>query len=216
MRLRHRRLGPVDDIGDELIAVRQRHVAAIDVSRLLLIDEKQVAVPRPAGDVDVLADLDESIGAKNREAPVTPRGQTVGRKPVHANVSSPAITTQHHLAEVLEFRVLTLMVNVADLRGDDLGARRVREGQKLVRLVRRDIAQDPAKATAVEEPRRALAGAHAMRSQPDGLHDATDRAGLDELACLDGCAVLEALAVHDGVDAASISLHASHFRQLFE
>src|SRR5580692_7628768 len=39
-----------------------------------------------------------------------------------------------------------------------------------------------------------------MRSDVDGLDDAADGPGLDELACFDRSFDLEALAVHDGVD----------------
>src|ERR1700751_3270019 len=39
-----------------------------------------------------------------------------------------------------------------------------------------------------------------VRSDIDGLDDAADGSGLDEVACFDGGFDLEALAVHDGVD----------------
>ena len=58
---------------DELVAVRQRHAGAVDVARLLLVDEEQVAPAGPPGDVDVLADLDEAVGAEDRQARRRPR-----------------------------------------------------------------------------------------------------------------------------------------------
>ena len=57
---------------------------------------------------------------------------------------------------------------------------------------------------------------HAMRPEPDRLHDVADRAGLHQLARPDGRAVLEPLAVHDRVDAAGLGLHAPHLGQLLE
>jgi hypothetical protein len=77
VRLRHRRLRPVDDVVHELLTVRERHVAAIDVLRLLLIDQEQVVGPGAAAEVDVLPDLDEALGAEDRQAPVAPRREAV-------------------------------------------------------------------------------------------------------------------------------------------
>ena len=57
---------------------------------------------------------------------------------------------------------------------------------------------------------------HAVRPEADGLHDAADGAGLHELAGADGRAVLEALAVHDRIDAPRLRLHAAHLGQLIE
>ena len=78
VRLRHRRLGAVEHVGDELRAVGQRDVAAVDVARLLLVDEEQVAAAGPAGDVDVLADLDEAVGAEDGQPAVAPGGRPSG------------------------------------------------------------------------------------------------------------------------------------------
>ena len=55
-----------------------------------------------------------------------------------------------------------------------------------------------------------------MRPEADRLHDPADRAGLDQLAGLDGRAVLEPLAVHDRVDAPGLRLHATHLGELLE
>src|SRR5260221_12774704 len=57
---------------------------------------------------------------------------------------------------------------------------------------------------------------HPMRSEPNGLNDLADRARLDELSSLDGGATLEALAVHDRVDALRLGLYAPHVRKLIE
>ncbi len=106
---------------DELLAVRQRDLAGIDVARLLLVDEEQVAAAGAPGDVDVLADLDEAVGAEDRQPAVAPRRQAVRREPVDADVAGAAVAAQHHVAEVFELRD-TAGVDVADLRRNDLGA----------------------------------------------------------------------------------------------
>ena len=82
--------------------VAQLHLAGVDVPRFLLIGEEQVTAARASGDVDVLADLDEAVGAEDGQAAVAPGRQTVGREPVHADVPGAAIAAQHHVAEVLE------------------------------------------------------------------------------------------------------------------
>ena len=108
------------------------------------------------------------------------------------------------------------MVDVADLRRDDLGARRAGEVQELVGLVRRDVAEDAAVPRASKNHAGRVLEVHAVRPEPDGLHDAADRARLDQLAGLDRGAVLEPLAVHDRVDAARLRLHPAHLGELLE
>ena len=207
MRLRHRRLGAIDDVGDERGAVRQGDVTAVDVARLLLIDEKQVTFPGPAGDVDVLAHLDEPVSAENRQPAVAPGRQAVRREPIHADVAGAGVAAQHDVAEILEGRILRV-VDVADLRRHDVGAGRAGEVQELIGLVRCDVAEDAAELRLVEEPRRPRLHVDAVRAEADGLDDLADRAGLDELRGLDRRAILEALAVHDRVDAAGLGLDA--------
>ena len=114
MRLRHGRFRAVQHIVHELLAVRQRYPGRVDISRLLLIDEEEVIAPGAAADVDVLADFDKPIGAKNGETAVAPRAKTAGREPVHADVAGAPVPTQHHVAEIFEFGILR-MVQVANL-----------------------------------------------------------------------------------------------------
>ncbi len=167
------------------------------------------------GDVDVLADLDEAVGAEDRQPAVAPGREAVGREPVDAHVSGAAIAAQHHVAEVLEPRVLRV-IEVPDLRGHDVGARRAGEEEELIGLVRADVAEDAAVALALEEPRRTRLEVGPVRSQADRLHDAADRPRLHQLAGLDRGAVLEPLAVHDRVDALGLGLDLAHFGQLLE
>ena len=73
-------------------------------------------------------------------------------------------------------------------------------------------------------PKRALSKNHSgrvgmfIRCGPDAdrLHDATDGAGLDELAGLHRRAILEPLAVHDRKDALGLGLHPARLGQLLE
>src|SRR5258708_25200117 len=57
---------------------------------------------------------------------------------------------------------------------------------------------------------------HPMRAEPNGLNARAVCARLDELSSLDGGATLEALAVHDRVDALRLGLYAPHVRKLIE
>ncbi len=93
-----------------------------------------MAAAWPSADVDVLADLDEAVGAEDRQPSVAPRRQAIRREPVHADIAGTAIATDGHVAEILEPGILRI-VHVADLRRQHLGLRRSGEEQELVRLV---------------------------------------------------------------------------------
>ena len=69
---------------------------------------------------------------------------------------------------------------------------------------------------ALEEPRRSTRGVQAVRPKADRLQGAADRAGLDQLAGVDGGSILEALAVADGIDAPRLALDLARLRQLVE
>ncbi len=84
------------------------------MARFLLIHQEQVVAPWPATDVDVLADLDEAVGAEDREPSVTPGAEPARRKPVHAHVARSAIATYKSVAEILESGELRV-VQVPDL-----------------------------------------------------------------------------------------------------
>ena len=143
MLLRHRRLGALEDVVDQLAGEGQRDVLAVDVAGLLLIDQEQVAAALAPGDVHVLADLDEAVGAEDGQAPVAPRAQALWREPVDADVAGAAVAADHAVAEVLEAGLVGV-VQVADLRGDDLRLGGSGEEQELVELVRGDVGEDAA------------------------------------------------------------------------
>src|SRR5260221_2756335 len=79
-----------------------------------------------------------------------------------------------------------------------------------------DAEHEPDVIRRLPEPVGPLRRMHPMRSEPNGLNDLADRARLDELSSLDGGATLEALAVHDRVDALRLGLYAPHVRKLIE
>ena len=89
---------------------------------------------RPASDVDVLAQLDVALRAEDGQPPVTPGAEAIRGEPVHANVAGAAVAAQHHVAEILQARVLG-MGEVRHLRRDDLGRGGAGEEQELVGLV---------------------------------------------------------------------------------
>ena len=78
------------------------------------------------------------------------------------------------------------MIHVADLRRDHFGLRRIGEEEKLIELVRRDVANDAAEILPVPEPGRSRLRIDAMRTEADGLDDFADGPGLDQFARLDG------------------------------
>src|SRR5258708_38438460 len=85
MLLRHRRLGAIQHVVDELASVWRLHSLAVDVVRSLLVDDEEMVAARPSGDVDILPQLDVAVGAEDGDPAVAPRGETVGGEPVHAD-----------------------------------------------------------------------------------------------------------------------------------
>src|SRR5215510_14778129 len=68
-----------------------------------------------ASQVGVLADFYEPFRPQNRQPPIAPGIQPVGREPVHADIACAAVAAQHHIAEILEFGMLRV-IHVAVLR----------------------------------------------------------------------------------------------------
>src|SRR5215468_8801 len=104
VRLRHRRLGSIGDVHQQLPAVREITPARVHVAGPLPVDQEEMAGPRPACDVDVLAKLDVTLRPQDHEAPVAPGAEAVRREPVDAGVAAAAIAAKDYVAEVLELR----------------------------------------------------------------------------------------------------------------
>jgi hypothetical protein len=96
---------------------------------------------RTAGDVDVFAQFEIPAGAKDGQPPVAPAAEAVRRVPIDADVSLGAIAAQQDLAEILQFGI-GWVGEVANRGGNNVGIRRAGEGEELLDLVARDIAQD--------------------------------------------------------------------------
>src|SRR3954469_24449308 len=87
MFLRHRGLGAIEHVVDELTSVRRLDALAVDVVRALLIDDEEMVATRPAGDVGVLSQLDVAVGAEDGHPSVAPGRESVWGEPVHADVA---------------------------------------------------------------------------------------------------------------------------------
>src|ERR1700726_3563489 len=114
MLLIHGGVGAVQHIVDELLSIRQRNVLAVDIMRTFLIHLEKMAAEISSCDVDILANFEVSVGAQHKESSVSPGSETIGRKPVHANVTCPVVPSQHYIAKIFQARVLRV-VQVADL-----------------------------------------------------------------------------------------------------
>src|SRR6266849_637903 len=119
VRLRHGGFRTVNNVRHKLFAVRQRVVCGIYVPGLFLFHQKKVTASRSSRDVNVLADFNKSVCAQNGQPAIAPGGKTIWSEPVHADVSSAAVASQHQIAKILELRIL-LVVHIAHLRRDDL------------------------------------------------------------------------------------------------
>ena len=155
------------------------------------------------GNVGVLAQFDVALGSQNEQAPIAPRAQAFGSEPVHADVTESAVAVQHHVAEILKFRVV-LVIHVGHLR-----RRHVRHGRpgvvdELVSLVRAYVAEDAAVARRIPKPIGTGRFIHLVRGQVHGLHHFSDGARVYQFARLHRGPHFQALGVHDGEHAAGL------------
>ena len=129
----------IDDVSDKLRAEGQIQVVAVDITCLLSIDNKEVVSRLLNRNIGIFSELDVALRSENEEPPIAPRAQSVGSKPVQANVSQAAVAAQHHIAEVLKARTVG-MIDVGNLRRNDLGFGRSRVIKKLIDLIQqRDL-----------------------------------------------------------------------------
>ena len=66
MRLCHRSVSAIENIGNELFSVRQLNVLTIDVLRTMTIDEKQMVFSFTPGNIAIFAEFDVAFSAENR------------------------------------------------------------------------------------------------------------------------------------------------------
>ena len=165
MRLRHGRLGPVEDVLHELLAVWQLDLLAVD-------DTASLSGRRGRGycrSGRFVMSMFLRISMKPSVPRIVSRPSPQVARPSGVNQSTrmypaPRSPRTRHVAEVLEPGVLRI-VDVPDLRGRPPRPRRAGEEQELVGLVRRDVAEDAAIARALEEPRGTRLEVHPMRSR---------------------------------------------------
>src|SRR6266567_5174646 len=132
--LGHGGLRAVAHVRCETIEVAQGLLAAIDVARAAMIGHEQVIGAGAAFDVEIFAQLDISVGAEDREAPVAPARQPVGREPVDPHVTAGALAAQQDLAEIFEVGKVR-SAELADRAGDDLGVLGTRVEHELLDLM---------------------------------------------------------------------------------
>ena len=154
MRLRHRRFGAVEHVVAQLLPIGDFRLRAIHVPDTLAVDDEQMIAARPAGDVDILPELDRAFAAEDGQPAVAPCRQAVLREPVDADVAGGALRAQQHVAEILELRPVR-MVEIGDVARRHFGLFAAGEEQELLDLVRADVAEDAAGALAAPEPVRA-------------------------------------------------------------
>jgi hypothetical protein len=116
------------------------------------------------------------------------------------------------------------MAHVSNLRFNHLSLLRSRIEQKLIHLVRADVAQDSAVLFRIPEPlwpprtsaRVAVSLSDLVRSDINCLNDFADGALLNELARINRCFHLKPLAIHDAVDALRLGDSLAHFGKLLK
>src|SRR5207248_11525507 len=76
------------------ISERQHDIAAVDVSRLPLIHEKQVITALATTNVYVFAYFDVAVSSKYEESPIAPRSEPIRSEPIHADIRSEEHTSE--------------------------------------------------------------------------------------------------------------------------
>ena len=159
--LRHRRLGAVRDVVEEVAVVGHRQPAAIDVARRGPVGDEHVVGAFAPLDVEVLAQFQRALGADDEEPAVAPGRQAVRREPVEPDVAAHRRRRQHEFGKILE--AWRLGAECADAARDDLGIIGFGEGEELVDRVHADVVDDAAIGRRVEEPRRPQCAVQPMR-----------------------------------------------------
>src|SRR5665647_165211 len=215
--LRHGVLRTLPTVEHELAEERVPDLALdIEVGLFRPVGEVHVRGSVVRADVHVLPLLDEAFGTEDEHAAVAPHLQSVGGEPVAPEVAAGArVGHDRRIAEVVQPRMLRVGV-VGDLAAHHRPVRGAGVVQDLLDLVRTDVAQDAAVLVLLEEPRRPGCRREAVRPEADHLHDASDRAGLDELGREHGRLDVDAFGVVDAVLAARAGYGFSRRGELLE
>ena len=209
----HRCLCAVADVMHQLPPKGQFHILAINVMRALLIHQEQVIAAGPPGDIHILAHLDIALRPDHRQPRIPPCGRPFGRKPVHPQIAGTRRRAQQHIAKVLQLRELRVVI-VCHLRRHDLDFSGLGEIEELVKLMRRNVNQDPAIAFPFKKPPGTRVIARAVWPQPHGIDHRADHPRAHQLRRARRRPVLQPFAVIHCKNAPGRGLHALGFLQL--
>lgn len=81
---------PVYEIAHKLWPKGQVYIVAIDLALLLSI---------AASDVHVFSEFNITFASENEQAPISPRAQAIGRKPIDADIAGAATAVQQHISK---------------------------------------------------------------------------------------------------------------------
>ena len=93
MFLGHRCLGSVKYVVNQLPSIWKVVVVAIEVTCLFLVGQVEMVATRASANVAVFAYLDESICTDDRQPAIAPGAETVGRKPINADIAGTSISS---------------------------------------------------------------------------------------------------------------------------
>src|ERR1700677_2786127 len=133
---------------------------------------------RPAGDINIFAQLNISLGSQDKEPAIAPGAQTIWGEPVHADISRTAVAVQHHVAEVLK-PGMGGMIHIGDLGSGHLCSGRIRVVDELIGLMRSNIAENAAVLEGIPEPAWTSDVVHLVRRDIHRLYHFADRTCLD-------------------------------------
>lgn len=119
----HRGLGTIDNIVNEKLSIGYRAIVAVEITGFLLVNKKKVVAALSSRQVGVLPYFYKPIRSQDDDSIIAPGIQSVGGKPVQAQIAGTAITGNRCIAEILERGVLRV-VDVSGLRCYNLRGRR--------------------------------------------------------------------------------------------
>mmetsp|Transcript_29732 Transcript_29732/g.59118 ORF Transcript_29732/g.59118 Transcript_29732/m.59118 type:complete len:336 (+) Transcript_29732:3035-4042(+) len=204
MALLHRGFRPMRNVMGEPVKIGQARVSRIDGFATRAIDHHQMIRARAPAHIHIFAQLNISVGPQQREAPVAPIGQRIGRVPIDPDIARSTARAQRNLSEILKAGIGWIGM-IGHMSHRDFGCLGPGEMQELVDLMHTDICQDAAVFLPIKEPIRSCGSVQPMGAQTCCVHNPANRALGNQCIRHRHAWHLEPLREIDGPDAACLS-----------
>ena len=184
---------------------------------VLIYQKDMIAGSVPGADVHILSKLYVALCPEDKGSAVSPGGESVGRKPVHAEMlGCPIIAHKHRIPEILELRIIRMVI-IPNLAVGNLCVLHTAVKKELLDLMASDITQDAAVFLLLKKPLRpALGIPDPVRPEAVNMNGSADSALLDELSRKDSRLHMDALAVINHIFSSGLLHHLPGRLQLLQ